>query len=193
MKMRDILFPFHNERRCDTVQGGPFLTPLGDYRRVTSMDMFVTLCFFAYTAGATFCYRYVAPRTSPAAAVPEPVEAEIVPLEPIPDPEAVLPVAEDAAKWRQRAVSAVARGKDLEGRLAAISSEIAEWKRRALIAEALLRKGRSAPTTADHRFRQLRTLLAKELHPDHARTRTVDRAELFKVLWPEIEAIERLP
>ena len=122
------------------------------------------------------------------------VEAEIIPLEPISDLELkVLPVAEDAAKWRQRAMSAVARGKDLEGRLAAISSEIAEWRRRALIAEALLRKGRPTQATADNRFRRLRTLLAKELHPDHASTRTVERAELFKVLWPEIEAIERLP
>jgi hypothetical protein len=167
---------------------------IGDYRRVTSMDVFVTLCFFAYTAGATFCYRFVAPRMPAPPPVPEPVEAEIIPLEPISDLELkVLPVAEDAAKWRQRAVSAVARGKDLEGRLAAISSEIDELRRRALIAEALLRKGRPTQATADHRFRRLRTLLAKELHPDHASTRTVERAELFKVLWPEIEAIERLP
>ena len=47
-------------------------------------------------------------------------------------------------------------------------------------------------TDAAGQFRRLRALLVKELHPDHAAAGSVDgaiRAEVFKVLWPKIEAI----
>jgi septal ring factor EnvC (AmiA/AmiB activator) len=48
----------------------------------------------------------------------------------------------------------------------------------------------SAPE--DSRFRKLRALIVKELHPDHAPAGSVDRvlrSEVFKALWPKIEAI----
>jgi hypothetical protein len=44
----------------------------------------------------------------------------------------------------------------------------------------------------DGRFRRLRALIVKELHPDHAPSDSVNgaiRAEIFKVLWPKIEQI----
>ena len=48
-------------------------------------------------------------------------------------------------------------------------------------------------TSADYdRFKRLRTLIVKELHPDNALKDSVDwaaRTELFKVIWPKVEAI----
>jgi hypothetical protein len=44
------------------------------------------------------------------------------------------------------------------------------------------------------RLRQLRAVLARELHPDHIKTEGIERlirAEMFKTLWPCIEEIER--
>jgi septal ring factor EnvC (AmiA/AmiB activator) len=48
----------------------------------------------------------------------------------------------------------------------------------------------SAPE--DSRFRKLRALIVKELHPDHAPAGSVDRVlrgEAFKALWPKVETI----
>lgn len=42
------------------------------------------------------------------------------------------------------------------------------------------------------RFKRLRTLIVMELHPDHAAKNGVDRTartELFKAIWPKVEAI----
>jgi hypothetical protein len=53
---------------------------------------------------------------------------------------------------------------------------------------------RPDPLTPDRRFRQLRTLLARELHPDLTGTDGMERkirAELFKSLWPQVEEIDR--
>jgi hypothetical protein len=52
----------------------------------------------------------------------------------------------------------------------------------------------AAPTSSpdDGRFRNLRALILREMHPDHAPAGSVDgaiRAEVFKTLWPKIEAI----
>ena len=48
-------------------------------------------------------------------------------------------------------------------------------------------------TSADYdRFKRLRTLIVKELHPDNAPKDSADwaaRTELFKVIWPKVEAI----
>jgi hypothetical protein len=48
-------------------------------------------------------------------------------------------------------------------------------------------------TSADYdRFKRLRTLIVKELHPDNAPKDSADwaaRTELFKIIWPKIEAI----
>ena len=47
--------------------------------------------------------------------------------------------------------------------------------------------------SADYdRFKRLRTLIVKELHPDNAPEDSADwaaRTELFKVIWPKVEAI----
>lgn len=51
---------------------------------------------------------------------------------------------------------------------------------------------REASSDADRRFRALRALIVKELHPDHAPGSGTDRAirtEVFKALWPKVEAI----
>ncbi len=57
-----------------------------------------------------------------------------------------------------------------------------------------LQEGAAAPSASTDRghFRQLKALIVKELHPDHAPADSVDRAlrtEVFKLLWPKIEAI----
>jgi hypothetical protein len=49
-----------------------------------------------------------------------------------------------------------------------------------------------SPEGDSRRFRQLRALLIRELHPDHASGDSVDRAlreAVFKSLWPKVEAI----
>lgn len=54
-------------------------------------------------------------------------------------------------------------------------------------------QAQSASTSRDDiHFRRLRALIVRELHPDHAAPDSVDRAlrsEVFKVIWPKIEAI----
>ena len=50
----------------------------------------------------------------------------------------------------------------------------------------------STPSRPDSQFRRLRALIVRELHPDHAPADSIDRAvraEIFKVIWPKIEAI----
>jgi hypothetical protein len=45
----------------------------------------------------------------------------------------------------------------------------------------------------DFRYRRLRSLILKELHPDHAPPGSADQAlrqEMFKALWPKIEALD---
>ena len=46
-------------------------------------------------------------------------------------------------------------------------------------------------TSADYdRFKRLRTLIVKELHPDNAPKDSADwaaRTELFKVIWPKVD------
>lgn len=58
-----------------------------------------------------------------------------------------------------------------------------------------LRSSRASPDRAwDARFQQLRTLVLRELHPDHASEGSVDRAlreAAFKSLWPKIESLGR--
>jgi len=44
------------------------------------------------------------------------------------------------------------------------------------------------------RYRRLRAMIIRELHPDHAAGGAIDRAqrsELFKVIWPKMEEIDR--
>ena len=52
---------------------------------------------------------------------------------------------------------------------------------------------KAAPSIEDgSQFRRLRALIVKELHPDYAAADSVDRAirsEVFKAIWPKIEAI----
>jgi hypothetical protein len=48
------------------------------------------------------------------------------------------------------------------------------------------------PGGHDPSFRKLRALIVKELHPDHAPADSIERtirAEVFKALWPKVEAI----
>jgi Tfp pilus assembly protein FimV len=53
-------------------------------------------------------------------------------------------------------------------------------------------KPAAANQPVDFRFRKLRALILQELHPDHAPAGSAERAlkqEVFKSLWPKIEAI----
>ena len=85
---------------------------------------------------------------------------------------------------------------DLEQRLTKATAEAENWQRRAAAAEVRandLAAAQQAQFPPDHRFKQLRALLARELHPDHSQTVGIERvirSELFKVLWPKIEEIE---
>jgi hypothetical protein len=85
-------------------------------------------------------------------------------------------------------------GNKLAKELAAAQESAKHWH------QAYRRKLEEQPTAApphassepDGQFRQLRALIVKELHPDHAPVDSVDRAiraEVFKVIWPKIEAI----
>lgn len=52
-----------------------------------------------------------------------------------------------------------------------MTTEVSHWKQRAFAAEAHVSElDQSGKPSADHRFRRLRALLARELHPNHART-----------------------
>jgi hypothetical protein len=85
----------------------------------------------------------------------------------------------------------------LEQRLTKATAEAESWKRRAVAAETRandLAAAQPAQLAPDHRFRQLRALLARELHPDHTKADGIERiirSELFKSLWPEVEKIEQ--
>jgi hypothetical protein len=77
--------------------------------------------------------------------------------------------------------------------LGAAQVEATRWQ------EACRRMEKLQPTEAnqatvepDGQFRRLRALIVKELHPDHAPADSVDRAlraEVFKAIWPKIEAL----
>jgi uncharacterized protein YhaN len=61
-------------------------------------------------------------------------------------------------------------------------------------ARAIAAEAKIAEATAgkDPRFDELRRLLAREFHPDHAKADGIEkvvRAEIFKTLWPQIERI----
>jgi hypothetical protein len=48
--------------------------------------------------------------------------------------------------------------------------------------------------SSGQRYRRLRALILRELHPDHAPAGTIDwalRGELFKAIWPKVEEIDR--
>jgi hypothetical protein len=88
---------------------------------------------------------------------------------------------------------------ELEAELARLRLQAEEadfWRRRALAAEQRQPGGPQAsePTAVlQGRVDALRRMLAKELHPDAARLGT-DRAvhaEIFKAVWPRIEAVLR--
>jgi hypothetical protein len=65
-----------------------------------------------------------------------------------------------------------------------------DWaKARAIAAEAKIAE---AGAWKDPRFDEWRRLLAREVHPDHAKADGIEkvvRAEIFKTLWPQIERI----
>lgn len=74
---------------------------------------------------------------------------------------------------------------ELENRAAVIAGQSATI-------EELNAKLRTITTEPDGQFRRLRALIVKEFHPDHAPEGSVDRAiraEVFKTIWPKIEAI----
>jgi hypothetical protein len=53
----------------------------------------------------------------------------------------------------------------------------------------------AADQNSGQQYRRLRALILRELHPDHAPAGTVDwalRGELFKVIWPKVEEIDRV-
>jgi hypothetical protein len=71
-----------------------------------------------------------------------------------------------------------------------------EWKARALVAEQkvadLTAQLANRRATRDDRFRALRRLVARELHPDFCDNGGIEkliRAEFFKRLWPEIDRL----
>jgi hypothetical protein len=175
--------------------------------RVTPLEMFVTLGLLVTGSalGTTLGYRYVTARSnwglSPDRGSPE--TENPTPAPPPTEPVTALgrqltSATAEAAEWQRRAALAATRVGDLERRLSSMTAEISHWKQRAFAAEAHVidvSKGRSGAPATDHRFRQLRALLAKELHPDHVKTEGIEslvRAELFKALWPHVEEIERL-
>lgn len=86
---------------------------------------------------------------------------------------------------------------DLEAELARLRplAEAAEaWRQRALEAEAQLGLASASSGDVQARVAALRRMLARELHPDAAPRHGVDRAshaEIFKTLWPRIEAVLR--
>jgi hypothetical protein len=63
---------------------------------------------------------------------------------PAPEPDPTRPVTDlerrltssAEAKWRERALSAAARVRELEAKLGWVTAEVSHWKRRAFIAEA---------------------------------------------------------
>jgi hypothetical protein len=84
---------------------------------------------------------------------------------------------------------------ELEAEIARLrlqAGESAEWRQRALNAEARLAAGAASGGGHSGRIAALRRMLAKELHPDAALVEGPDRAvhaEIFKTLWPRIEAL----
>lgn len=87
---------------------------------------------------------------------------------------------------------AFAASQEMIGRL---NSEVERMA--ALVEEQAARfqsmRAQSGSTSRDDtHFRRLRALIIRELHPDHAAPDSIDRAlrsEVFKAIWPKIEAI----
>jgi hypothetical protein len=102
-----------------------------------------------------------------------------------------LNAAQAAVRHRDAAIAS------LQGHLAAAEATAKRWERAAAAQAAELQNlqaSRPSGGANDDRFRRLRALILKELHPDHAAPGSVDRAlrgEVFKSIWPKLEEIDR--
>jgi hypothetical protein len=100
------------------------------------------------------------------------------------------------ATLRKQAATAAIEADAMEGRLRGLEATVGAQAARIRTLERDMKGTDAAPSggtgDAAGQFRRLRALLVKELHPDHAVAGSVDgaiRAEVFKTLWPKIEAI----
>jgi hypothetical protein len=67
-----------------------------------------------------------------------------------------------------------------------------QWEQRARTAELQLTTGAADPS--NRKYRKLKTVLAKLFHPDHSHASGIEkmvRTETFKLIWSEIEKIDR--
>ena len=97
------------------------------------------------------------------------------------------PSKHDALVSRVRELEVEAERLRRRGKEAVFQRDKAEA--RAIAAEA---KIADVSPGRDRRFDELRRVLARELHPDHAEADGIEklvRAEIFKTLWPQIERI----
>jgi hypothetical protein len=84
---------------------------------------------------------------------------------------------------------------ELQAQLQAAQDAAYHWQqayRRKMEEPATHAAPRSEHSDQEGQYRRLRALIVKELHPDHAPADSVDRAiraEVFKAIWPKIEAI----
>jgi len=109
-------------------------------------------------------------------------------------------------RWQEQAANAEARMRPLQTQAEKAMHDLMEarreadrWRRVADMLQTELsaaRERRSLPVSKpEERYRRIKTLLGKSLHPDNSRGVSSEEAQLrekiFKELWPQIELIER--
>jgi hypothetical protein len=152
---------------------------------ILTLGFVATLCF----GFAAFSYRFLTSRMSWG---PSPQQGDGPPQTPRPS------LSQRVVYLEHQLASACDEVENWARLFTSATAEAEKWKKRAVIAEARVAELAAAPRpaqlTPDHRFQQLRTLLARELHPDHTKSEGIERiirTELFKGLWPQVQKIEQ--
>lgn len=90
---------------------------------------------------------------------------------------------------------------EFQSALASALRDVEQWKAKAGRAEARIRdleeeraaRECSGSIGGEDRYRKLRSLLAREFHPDYNKSEGIEkiiRTEIFKEIWPKIQSIE---
>lgn len=157
---------------------------------MTAVVVLLVIAAAVFACALADLWRKPAVAASPAARAPTPAETIAALQGQLADRDQTI------VTLRAGAATAAAEAAAMAGRLRGLEGTVAAQAARIQALQAASQGAHEAPSggtgDAAGQFRRLRALLVKELHPDHAAAGSVDgaiRAEVFKALWPKIEAI----